>query len=277
MIYPHFSRLFLILFSLFLISCNNETETNEENTITHISRFKAKYMEYPDPLTYMPSESEPEIVTLEYDNGKIVKKMGDIIYGVSTSGIPYMLSKKIYAHVAYANNKITITKKFTVPDMISNYKKELFLSGNQIEKIVKYDPNQNSGYDTISIYYNNQKIIKTISRYNYPKGESVYHYNSNNNLDSIITRYYQYDDLTDTMYIDYNSKSRNKITFSEYDNADNPLKNLIIFDETYYRALSQNNYKKIKYQSFNNTGTVISSTEKNWNLIYQNGNVDFSQ
>lgn len=271
-------KYFLVLVILSVISCCRTNDDLEEiNTqISDVIKFKAKYMEFPRPLAYLPNESEPEIVELEYNNkGQVVKKNGDILFMSASSGVPYALSKTIYAQVHYDNDKIMIEKKFFDPNVYSSYRKEIFMNNNQIEKIITYT-GQSSIRDTVVFTYNNQKITKTIKRNIYPKEEALYYY-TEDNLDSIVTRGYRYDPVTDEDYIDYNAKGRDKVIFSNYDKYSNPTKKLIIFDETYFRSLSKNNYQKIIFKSIWDDGSVHSNYEESWNLKYKNGQVDFSQ
>ena len=64
--------------------------------------------------------------------------------------------------------------------------------------------------------------------------------------------------------------------FSNYDNTENPLKELGIFDEVFIRSLSKNNYRK--YQKFtvgfsiiSNKIDTISRQEQTWDFGYLNG------
>ena len=67
-------------------------------------------------------------------------------------------------------------------------------------------------------------------------------------------------------------------TFEEYDHAENPLKKLIIFKETFYRSLSENNfssYKKKVFNAYNNS--LMEQEERNWDFIYdENGNIQYN-
>lgn len=74
---------------------------------------------------------------------------------------------------------------------------------------------------------------------------SFYYYNSHNNLDSIITSNY-YRSLPDLDSI-ITSNCIKIETFSDYDNAFNPLKHLFLFKETFYRTLSVNNYREYSH------------------------------
>ncbi len=151
------------------------------------------------------------------------------------------------------------------------------MNNNQIEKSIKYSASDSPSIrDTVVYTYNNQKVTKTIKRNIYPREESLYYY-TEDNLDSIVTRGYRYDPVTDEEYIDYNAKGRDKVIFSNYDKYSNPTKKLIVFDETYFRSLSKNNYQKIIFKSIWDDGSVHSTYEESWNLKYKNGQVDFSQ
>ena len=62
--------------------------------------------------------------------------------------------------------------------------------------------------------------------------------------------------------------------FSNYDNAENPLKELGIFDEVFIRSLSKNNYRK--YQKFSVRFIPLNKIdtgrqERAWNFKYING------
>lgn len=269
------SSIFLLMLSvsLILVSCNNESSNEDREDIL---KYKTMYMEFREPYQWVTNEPEPGMVTLEYYNGKIIRKNGDI--AESDPFFPlYIISKEIYTPVVYEEDKITITKEFATLGYSSDYKKEIFLNNNQIEKIVKYDQSQIFGADTTFVYYENGRISKTIKRLNTPLNESKYFYNTNNNLDSIVMRYYKINPVNNSLYIDYNSKIREVIVFSNYDNLYNPFKKLIIFDESYFRALSENNYAKISYQGYDSDGNVYLTRVKNWTFILNNGEVDFSQ
>ena len=64
--------------------------------------------------------------------------------------------------------------------------------------------------------------------------------------------------------------------FSNYDNAENPLKELGIFDEVFIRSLSKNNYRKYQKFSVNfsiplNKIDTVSRQERTWDFKYLNG------
>ena len=64
--------------------------------------------------------------------------------------------------------------------------------------------------------------------------------------------------------------------FSNYDNAENPLKELGIFDEVFIRSLSKNNYRKYQKFSVNfsiplNKIDTVSRQERTWDFKYLSG------
>lgn len=66
--------------------------------------------------------------------------------------------------------------------------------------------------------------------------------------------------------------------FSEYDNAENPLKNLVIFEETFFRALSKKNFKRYDKKEYNAVNELIGASFTTWTLLYDsNGKVKFDQ
>jgi len=267
----------LLTLNLLFISCSRdeiEDKSYDIGSNITIQKYRAKYLEFPIGMYVENDKPEPDLVTLEFNNGKVSTKIGDFLYKSPSSGLSTLFSKDVHAEIAYNENHIIITKKIINSEYSINYKKEFLLDKNQIKKSFF---SQYASLDTIVYYYNNQRISKTITKMEYPREESLYYYNSKNNLDSIVIREYLYDNDTGTKYIDYKLKWRKKIIFSNYDNRKNPFKYLIFFDESYYRALSANNYQKITYQSIDGSGKIYYTNEKSWNLFYKNGEVDFSQ
>lgn len=46
------------------------------------------------------------------------------------------------------------------------------------------------------------------------------------------------------------------------------LKNLMIFQETFNRSLSENNYLHYQSEKYNSDNVLIERSEKSWNLSY---------
>lgn len=64
--------------------------------------------------------------------------------------------------------------------------------------------------------------------------------------------------------------------FSNYDSAINPIKNLSLFEETFYRSLTNNNFRKYERKEYDVDNNLILFSFKNWTLIYdESGKVKF--
>ena len=218
-------------------------------------------MEYADYPTVYDIENN-ELVNLTFENDRLIKRQGGILNGSGNSGVSGYYNKNVYDTIIYFSNKIiTYTKiiptegtSTTVPN-----KKELdLLNGKIIRKIYHNSEEYLSDNDTIQFEYSGNKIVKT-----YKEGsnyEKLYYYNVNQNLDSIVTNEYIPNNILRYKTIEI---------FEDYDNAVNPFKSLVIFDDTFKRSLSTNNYRKytiLKKDLF--TDNININWSKNFNITY---------
>ena len=58
------------------------------------------------------------------------------------------------------------------------------------------------------------------------------------------------------------------ITFSDYDEAPNLTKNLIIFKECFYRSLSRNNFRKYLREEYDTNDKLVFYEELSFGLSY---------
>ncbi|TPG43821.1 hypothetical protein EAH81_04520 [Flavobacterium pectinovorum] len=215
--------------------------------------------------------SSDELVNMQYDKDqRVVKKTGKVLWNGSDSSIPGRFSNEIFEDVSYSNGQIKIVLKTTYKEFqLYAYDRTIVLdSKNRMAERWIYSAGDYIKNDTIRYFYNDlDQIIATKKGNSTTQNESAqYYYNPAGNLDSIVTKMY-----TRTNY-DY----RNVEVFSDYDNAPNPLKKLVIFEDTYLRALSKNNFTKYQKQGKNIDNSVFSNTKKIWKLNYDaRGNVKF--
>ncbi|WP_157804988.1 hypothetical protein [Confluentibacter lentus] len=286
---------FILLFvAVSLLSCDKDDVPLNDNL--KLESYYALYMDYGpniDPLYgyggYYP------LVQLEYSKNKLAQRKGDFLLSFNSLGYVFNSSfhEDIVDELSYSKNKIIIEKKSYNPsiDRLYNRLRTIDLSndGHMIKKtILELGASGNfSDKDTVTIQYtyNQNKLLtkayltkkinsSTIGRRFYDN--SLYYYNQKDNLDSIITIRQTYED------IDKKLIPIQKIVevFSNYDNASNPTKNLFMFDETFKRSLSKNNYASYtnSVYTYSNDG-VLSSTpsslsSKNWTYAYdEEGNI----
>lgn len=123
---------------------------------------------------------------------------------------------------------------------------------------------------TIEYYYNKRGQI--VSSANFHKVglidpeiiNSEFRYDKKGNLTLVVIEYYRYS--TNEKF------STDSLWFSEYDKAPNLTKNLIVFDECFYRALSTNNFRKYTFKRVDHYRDVTLNEERTWEFDYdENG------
>ncbi len=262
----------LAVFILISCSSNDSATTPVTPTVADPQSYFFKYMDYPSDMALDPNADN--IIQLIYDSdNKITKRVGGYKFLAPGAGISTMYSNLYYDDVNYSNNEIHIVRKLnSTIYTTSPFERILTLdSQNRIIKKTTFKQQSYPEYDTINYTYNNLGLISgsIMGNLNGYNEIANYYYNQNRNLDSIVTKK-QYQN--DPFY------SKEKQIFSNYDTALNPLGKLIIFEETFFRAISQNNYAKYEKYTYNSDNTLINQEIRIWNLHYDNsGNVRFEQ
>jgi hypothetical protein len=237
--------LFIILIAS-VFGCSND-DSNTTNSNDLIQNYYYNYMLYPGRI--LQNNSSDNKVKFEYDsNNSIKKRIGGMTPLDQSTGYDYTFVETIFDQLTYLPNQIFIEKKTTSNIVtVLKFERKLFLdSQNRILKKAVYRENAFPERDTTYYTYNSNGILKESSK------------TINNEFENYI--YYL-----------------NEI-FSEYDNAENPLKNLLIFEETFYRALSKNNFKRYDKREYNPANELTGTSFRTWNFIYDsNGKVKFDQ
>ena len=282
-------RIILIVVLLFFISCDKDDISPTDNLI---DGYFMTYMDY-DPSSFNIAyiHSEEFLIKLEYSGNKVIKKKGDYLPSL-IQGTFGFFSQDIFDEVSYSKNKIIIEKKsFSLIIYPSIRTIELNNEGYMIKKTIPKILGV-SGGDTIidnftkEYVYNSQKLLTETyltKRVNYSSNpnnlkyyeNALFYYNADNNLDSIITIRQSYDEINDN----YISTQKVVEIFSDYDNASNPTRNLNIFEETFNRSLSKNNYSSYTKNTYLYSNGILNPTPssvlgKNWTYAYdEEGNI----
>lgn len=262
----------VIAFVIFMSSCSNEDSISNE-AVTEFSPQSYHFVNMDYPINMAISISLDNLVKIEYDeNNKIIKRVGGKYYLAAGSGAGSVFTNEIYDELIYSNNLIQINRKTSSTNYFIHDFERKFLLDNQ-NRVIKKITYQESIYpynDTINYFYNNLgQISETfkgdIDLFN---EKAKFYYNGNGNLDSIVaTKHYQNEPFS----------SKTKEVFSNFDNTPNPLKKLVIFEETFNRALSKNNYSKYEKLTYDSNNNLINSEFRNWTLHYDgSGNVNFN-
>ncbi|WP_396212528.1 hypothetical protein [Flavobacterium sp.] len=260
--------LFIILIAS-VFGCSND-DSNTTNSNDLIQNYYYNYMLYPGRI--LQNNSSDNKVKFEYDsNNSIKKRIGGMTPLDQSTGYDYTFVETIFDQLTYLPNQIFIEKKTTSNIVtVLKFERKLFLdSQNRILKKAVYRENAFPERDTTYYTYNSNGILKESSKtINNEFENSIYYFNQSNNIDSIVTK----------KFLNSNLILKTVEIFSEYDNAENPLKNLLIFEETFYRALSKNNFKRYDKREYNPANELTGTSFRTWNFIYDsNGKVKFDQ
>lgn len=256
-------------------SCSTEENESEQD----IKSYYAGHISYLRGEFNIPLNATGK-VRLEYDSrNRITKRIGGFDSYLTNSGYYYYYTFRDTNtdDIVYQNNEIKITQT-TLGCVLCVFESKIMLDEkNRMIKKIKYHNNSARLNDTISYTYNNlNQIDETLTLYgNISKSKprtydkSKYYYNQKRNLDSIVT--FRFDPYLP------NLEDEIKIVevFSNYDNAHNPIKKLIIFDENFHKSISANNFTKYEYRYYLNnqlTERIMRSTSFQYDSA---GNVNF--
>lgn len=261
-------RYLTILLTLFAFySCNDDDD--DPITVEKIDSYYYRYMHY--PTSVMNNQDTDNLVKFEYKGDDIIKRTGGLLQANSSSGYSYVFTDILYEEISYENNQIRIVSKIDYEDYSVSPNERIITLNNKSQMIKKIHNRTDENIIEATDYIYNSKdiLIQSIKNKQYKNFDltetSDFHYN-NNNLDSVITVVKHLDELVD----------KTKEVFSDYDNSPNLVKNLIIFEESFYRALSQNNYSKYQMFKYENNNDLILNREDIWNFFYDDsGNIDF--
>jgi len=248
----------MLIALLTILSCNDD---DTENLILPEDSFKITsyhgfYAQYDTQLTQ--NSAQDDLVKFEYDQfNRITKRIGDVIYTSPNSGVGGYLHDKLYTDLTYSNNKIDLENKiipFGGLTTTSENKRTFTIDYNEIVQKINFDQYDPLQTDTTNYTYENNKLTSYIKTSNFIGSswstryfEESNLYYTNENLDSIVTVSSR--KSTDEQYLVFVKKETQ--IFEGYDVAQNPFRKLQIFEETFNRSLSKNNFTTYRKKSSN--------------------------
>jgi hypothetical protein len=284
--------LLLGIILIFNLSCSNDDEgVNEIETTDnfYIENYYGFYAQY--DVLYIPDPNFSNLVKFEYDtNDRIIKRIGDIVNFSFGGG---SVHDSLYTELVYYNNKVHMEKKIApfggYSAIEGNETTITFDDNNRMIQKITFEEYSNPQIDTTHYTYANDKLISYLktsnstnqgSNWEFRNFEESNLYYTNENLDSIVTIYSYKPNFEDYTVL---QRKETKI-FNSYDNAQNPFRKLKIFNETFNRSLSKNNFteyrKTSNYYNYPNndfylTPTLSETYEdffQNWSFAYdENG------
>lgn len=255
---------FVALVFILLLGCEKEDLSTSSPKIVE---YDLKSMLYPSAVM-----ATSEKVRLIYNRkNKITERVGNLI---PTALMYYKFYEYVGDTVVYYPDSIIISKNLlSTKDYTSMEpcKRKLFLENGLIVKEIhtmeyygfKYDP------DTLLYHYNERNQIDQITSLKSERREySKLKYDDNGNLQIVASKIDMFDFRGNS-----SGTLLDSIWFQDYDDAPNLTKDLIIFPECFYRALSTNNFMTYIHKQYRGEDSlVIRSEERHWDLQYDEKN-----
>ena len=178
---------------------------------------------------------------------------------------------ELYDTVVYSKNKIELITKSSNANLPVNENRRTFTFANgKIQMKVAYTSAQEND-STLYFYRPDHLLDKVVEKYSGQYTIKSFSFNSSGNLDSVSGKTYY--------TVDSTLLSTTQENFGNYDSSPNPLTGFGIWDETFYRSLTKNNFRSYHFEKRNVPGNYIEQTaDFKFNLQYDsNGVVDFAK
>ncbi|HCC95259.1 MAG TPA: hypothetical protein DEQ26_13215 [Flavobacteriaceae bacterium] len=263
--------IFILIPTLFILyGCNSDDDINNvNNTEWDLDEASGIFLEYNNTFGYLSQGGADFKYT--YENGKVIKKNGGVMFYNFDTNSSLIFSEQLYDLVTYENNRIKVETKLVDVDESILSKIEYVLENN---KIVQQTYSSNT-LDTVKYYYTRdlpKKLIYVNGRAGIRK-QSDFYYNSNQNLDSIVSRTAYFNSSTEKFEpININSRERVVEVFDQYDSYTNPTRKLGIFPELYKRSLSKNNFGRYQEIVYTSTNKFVNQSVE-FPMIYKEGKI----
>jgi len=178
--------------------------------------------------------------------------------------------------VTYGNNAIRISNRSGSSERDIRQQEWFFKlkNANQVEYLLRRLEDSKM-YDSLLYAYNGNGKIKQIISYSVYQDQSEkfaykrkaidFFFDASGNLEKVETRHLLDDGFVIRMITE---------TFGNYDTALNPFRGLFMFNDTFYRSLSENNFRTYRRQERDMpNGTLYDTQGKDWVLEYSGTNV----
>lgn len=282
-------------------SCSNDDDSGEQVIEPvdnfYIESYHKVYAQY--NIHLFPNSESSDLITFDYDDSnRITKRHGDLVYLNPNSGGGAYLHDSLYTDLTYTNNKVHLEKKAVPFNGLSVRENERIIefdANNRMIRKIKFQEYDYPERDTTNYTYSEGKLMSFIKTSNivssngnwsvrYFKESNLYY--TNDNLDSIVmVSSVKYSDDPFSILLTKETKH-----FSGYDSAQNPFRKLQIFEETFNRSLSKNNFTEYRettndydypnddYYATPTLGPTQNGNYQNWSFAYdENGEWIYDQ
>ncbi|MHA4809046.1 hypothetical protein ACX0G9_13110 [Flavitalea flava] len=220
-----------------------------------VDSINTRYLLYNDGS--VNGTSGPAWTIFTYKGGRIVTREGAFVSIGPSSGYPLPFYWYfVYDTVIYQGNKITIlTKSRDDSYNPSPNQRDFIIENGRIKQLI-------TARDTINYFYTNNRITRTEDYSKGYIGTRTFLFDNKGNLTEMSRK--------NVARWDGSSAGYATMNFSGFDASDNPLKGFGLWEDLYYRSVSNNNFSTFEYTD----GSLYSRITMN--LFYDSkGKVDY--
>ena len=218
----------------------------------------------------------PETFYYKYAGDRFSLRMGGFTQFAYSGGYYSVFTPLRYDTVIYDAGSIMVVAESTGNGILYKQVDTVYyrVSNNMPQTKIYYD-RMALAYDTTLYYYSpDQKLTRSIEDFNGTVYEKTYAYSPAGNVETIEGKI--------TARSSGNVLYTSRETFGDYDNTPNPLKAYWLWDESFERSLSQNNFRAYSYRKWDATGLIAysgvqDSLDMTWHFQYTNGLIDYSK
>ncbi|AZA91432.1 RHS Repeat [Chryseobacterium nakagawai] len=259
---------------LVMASCSDNDEMPIDNSQQTVTENTSKISWNYPVLSPVFNELEQNYI-FEYDSqGRVSKKVGGKLELSGSTGFSYAYSKSVYTMITYTGNTAIMKNYSSDPSFNVQLKERRFEFDNQGRVIKLVIPEVNNSYMDKYLTYTydaSGKLIEILTQYpNVPYDPTdpqdyiltyveKFIYNNSGNLEK-ATKTQKHNNVD--AYI------TNEITFDNFDSAQNPFKNLGIFEDYFYFSLSKNNPQRRISKEYQPYSSEFFLNQSNWTNQY---------
>ncbi|WP_250252748.1 hypothetical protein [Chryseobacterium sp. Marseille-Q3244] len=259
---------------LVMASCSDNDEMPIDNSQQTVTENTSKISWNYPVLSPVFNELEQNYI-FEYDSqGRVSKKVGGKLELSGSTGFSYAYSKSVYTMITYTGNTAIMKNYSSDPSFNVQLKERRFEFDNQGRVIKLVIPEVNNSYMDKYLTYTydaSGKLMEILTQYpNVPYDPTdpqdyiltyveKFIYNNSGNLEK-ATKTEKHNNID--AYI------TNEITFDNFDSAQNPFKNLGIFEDYFYFSLSKNNPQRRISKEYQPYSSEFFLNQSNWTNQY---------
>ena len=258
----------LSLLAIIFLGCSKEKDAPKPAVL--INSYATRFMVDQHAGAFYTSF---KVTSLEHKDGKVTKR----VHGMECMQENNCeLQYTIVDDVTYGNNTIRISNRSGSSEQDIRQQEWFFKlkNANQVEYLLQ-KLEDSKLYDSLLYAYSGNGKIKQITSYTVYQDKSEkfadkrkikdFFFNASGNLEKVETRHLLDDGFVIKMITE---------TFGNYDTAQNPFQGLFMFSDTFYRSLSENNFRSYTRQEKDMpNGTLYDTQWNNWVLEYSVANM----